>query len=196
MTPEDWPAVERIYAEGIATRERDVRDVAARELRRVRRRATTRTSARRRRRRARARLGRALPDVARAPATPASPSTPSTSRRDARGRGVGRALMEKLAASAGAAGIWTHPVERLPGERRNPGAPREARVPRRRPASSASRSSTASGATRFCWSDARRSRYAQPSSQRRSTTHALCPPKPNELLTPTSMCCRRASFGM
>ena len=31
---------------------------------------------------------------------------------------------------------------------------------------------------------------------RRNTTHALCPPKPNELETPISTCCGRASFGM
>ena len=36
----------------------------------------------------------------------------------------------------------------------------------------------------------------QLSFQRRNTTHALWPPKPNELFTATSISCRRASFGM
>ena len=79
-------------------------------------------------------------------------------------------------------------------------------------ASSASRSSTASGATPSCSSsgssiDRRSLRIATAkrapsgiladySSQRRNTTHALCPPKPKELLTPMSISCARASLGM
>ena len=37
---------------------------------------------------------------------------------------------------------------------------------------------------------------AQLSFQRRNTTQALWPPKPNEFETPISMSARRASFGM
>ena len=39
-------------------------------------------------------------------------------------------------------------------------------------------------------------KLGQLSCQRRKTTHALWPPKPNELDTPISTCSARASFGM
>ena len=74
-------------------------------------------------------------------------ATPGSSRlvyvaEGARGRGVGRALMERSLADAGADGIWTIQTA---SSRRTPRASRStsARVPRSSAASSASRSSTA-----------------------------------------------------
>ena len=134
MTAADWPAVRRIYAEGIATgdatleRERpglgplrsrphppDCR-LVARDGRAARSSAGPRSGA--------TRHGRS---------TAASPGRASTSAAEARGRGVGRALLEALIPASEAAGFWTllagvlvdntaslalHEARRLPARRR------------------------------------------------------------------------------
>ncbi len=105
MTPEDWPAVQAIYAEGIATRaatfETDPPDYAAFD--------TGHHSAHRL---VAVEDGRVLGWVALAPTSPRAcyagvAGSSVYVAESARGRGVGRALMDAVVESAAADGIWT-----------------------------------------------------------------------------------------
>jgi len=105
MVPADWPAVEAIYAEGIATRsatfeteppEYGAFDASHHSAHRL----------------VAVEEGRVVGWVALAPTSPRAcyagvAESSVYVAESARGRGIGRALMEAVLASAGAGGIWT-----------------------------------------------------------------------------------------
>ena len=114
MAVEDWRAVEAIYADGIATRQRDVRDVGRPtcdefDASRLREHRLVAVDGGQRRR-----LGRARADVAACVLREESPSTPSTSPGGVAGRGVGRALLEALVAQRRRGRIWTIQTSMFP----------------------------------------------------------------------------------
>jgi phosphinothricin acetyltransferase len=105
MRPDDWPAVETIYLEGIATRaatfETEPPDYSAFDASHL---ADHRLVA--------VDSGRVVGWVALAPTSTRACYAGVVENSiyvaaDARGRGVGRALMDALLASASAGGIWT-----------------------------------------------------------------------------------------
>ena len=111
----------------------------------------------------------------------------------ARGRGIGRALMEALIASADAGGIWTIQAGMFPENAASLALHERLGF---RLVGRFDRIAQLDGVWRDTVLLERRAVSYAASSQRRNTTHALWPPKPNELDTPTSISCRRASFGM
>ena len=146
----------------------------------------------------------------------------STSADAARGRGVGRALIAELIASAGAGGHLDAPGRVFPEneaslalhERTGSATSDAERIAQLggvwRDASCSSSASEPRNrllrgrrAAEPLWSRARTAALSNRlllglrySSSLRNTTQALCPPKPNELETATSRSASRASFGM
>ena len=199
FVPGDWPAVEEIYAQGIATRMAtfetetptweqfdmgrlpDHRLVAVEDGRVVGWAAVSPTSSRE----CYAGVVEHSVYVDRGEARPRDRRCPAPgARRERRGR---RDLDD--------------PVEHLPRERGKRSATRARGVPGGRPPRAdreARRRLARHRARRASLARRRliRVRPGQFSSQRRKTTHALWPPKPNEFETPISIFWCRASFGM
>ena len=187
MRPEDWPEVEAIYAAGIRTGEAtfetetpsweefdagrlaEHRLVAVEDDRVVGWAALSPTSPR--------------------PCYAGVVENSVYVAADARGRGVGRALLEALVSGADDAGLWTIQTSVFPENTATLAPARAGRFPRRRPA-------RAGRATRRGVAGHAPARAPLPegltptqaSCQRRNTTQALWPPKPNEFDTPISTC--------
>ena len=191
MTHGDWPTVQAIYAAGMPPATQPSR--RARRPGRSSTRAGSRTTGSSRSRRARSSAGQLSRRLRPAPATQELSNTRSTSRSE-------------LKVAASGVGCW-RPFSQAP-KRPGSGRSRRASSSRTSPASSytsvsasvwsaggsGSHSRTASGATRSSSSAGSDGGYVP--FQRRNTTQALWPPKPNELETPISTCCGRVSFGM
>ena len=221
LDPDDYPAVAAVFAEGIATGLRDVRDGASRPGRNGTRRHLPEH-------RFVAELDgevvgwvAVVPYSRRAVYRGVGEESVYVAER-ARGRGVGRALLEAVIESAREGGLWTLQAGIFPDNRRLARAAPTRSASARSASASGSAGSTASGATSSCSSCASSSnsllqgvtggagvplrlpvrdcllarRWGRYSSCLRKTTHALWPPKPNEFETPTWISDSRASFGM
>ena len=102
----DWPAVRRIYAEGIATGDATF-ETEVPDRRALDHDVAARPPLGRRARRPGRRLGRRQAGLHADPSTPGSPR-PSIYVGDGyRGRGVGKALIHRQVTAADAAGLWT-----------------------------------------------------------------------------------------
>ena len=130
MQPEDWPAVQAIYEQGIATRQATFETEApgwdawdAGHLDEPRLVAEEDGEV----------VGwAALSPVSRRPCYAGVAEGSVYVAEHARGRGLGRALLEQLCADADAAGIWTIQTSIFPENSRQPRAARALRLPRRR----------------------------------------------------------------